>query len=137
VIHVEPEENIGRYADWLQTDSRKIRLLNGFSAAAGIRVGQQIKIPLNNVSKETFEERRYEYHKELEEDFFASYRVERTEVYTIKKGDNLWSLCEERFEVPFWLLKKYNPETNFNHLSKNEKLIVPVISKIGDETDIN
>jgi membrane-bound lytic murein transglycosylase D len=137
VIHVEPEENIGRYAGWLQTDSRMIRKLNGFTASAGIRVGQRIKIPLNNVSKETFEERRYEYHKEIEEDFFASYKVDKTEEYIIKRGDNLWSLCEERFEVPFWLLKKYNPETDFSRLTSRQKLIIPVVSKIGDETDIN
>jgi membrane-bound lytic murein transglycosylase D len=137
VIHVEPEETIGRYADWVQTDSSKIRKLNGFSASEGIRIGQKIKIPLNNISKETFEEKRFEYHKEIEEDFFASYRVERTEEYIIKKGDNLWSLCDEKFEVPFWLLKKYNPKTDFNRLSNREKLIVPVISKIGDETGIN
>jgi membrane-bound lytic murein transglycosylase D len=70
-IQVEPEENLGRYASWLQTDSQKIRQLNGFSRSVNIRVGQKIKIPLDNVSKETFEERRYEYHKEIEEDFFA------------------------------------------------------------------
>jgi membrane-bound lytic murein transglycosylase D len=137
IIQVEPEENLGRYASWLDTNSQKIRSLNGFSNKAGIRIGQKIKIPLNNVSKETFEERRYEYHKEIEEDFFASYRVERTEEYIIKRGDNIWSLCEEKFEVPLWLLKKYNPETDFGRLSSRERIIVPVISKIGDETGIN
>jgi membrane-bound lytic murein transglycosylase D len=136
-IKVEPEENLGRYASWLQTSSQKIRALNGFSSKVNIRIGQNIKIPLNNVSNETFEERRYEYHKEIEEDFFALYRVERTEEYKIKRGDNLWSLCEEKFEVPFWLLKKYNPDTDFSSLSSLQKLIVPVIVKVGDETGIN
>lgn len=136
-IQVEPEENLGYYASWLQTSSQRIRTLNGFSRSANIRIGQNIKIPLNNVSKESFEERRYEYHKEIEEDFFASYKVERTEEYIIKRGDNLWSLCEEKFEVPFWLLKKYNPGTDFSRLSSRQKLILPVILKIGDETGIN
>ncbi len=136
-IQVEPEENLGYYASWLQTSSQKIRKLNGFSRAASIRIGQNIKIPLDNVSKETFEERRYEFHKEIEEDFYASYKIERTEEYIINRGDNLWALCEEKFEVPFWLLKKYNPGADFSHLSSRQKLIVPVILKIGDETGIN
>lgn len=136
-IQVEPEESLGRYASWLQTSSQNIRTLNGFSASANIRVGQKIKIPLNNVSKETFEEKRYEYHKELEEDFFASYKVDRTDEYIIRGGDNLWSLCKEKFEIPFWLLKKYNPETDFSRLASRQKLIVPVVSKIGNGTGIN
>ncbi len=132
IIRVEPEETLGHYADWLKIETQKIRKLNGFSYARSISIGQMIKIPLDNTSREVFEEKRYEYHKEIEEDFFATYRVERTEKYTIRKGDNIWLLCSEKFEIPFWLLKKYNPEINFGRLSVSNKLTIPIVYKIGE-----
>jgi hypothetical protein len=56
-------------------------------------------------------------HKEMEEDFFAAYRVEKTVPYRIKPGDNVWALCQEQFDLPLWLLKKYNSETDLARLS--------------------
>ena len=130
---MEPEETLGHYADWLQIETQKIRRLNGFAYARHIRIGQKIRIPLDNDSGKIFEEKRYEYHKEMEEDFFDTYRVEKTEKYIIERGDNLWILCNERFEIPFWLLKKYNPEIDFSRLTVKMELTIPVVVKIGDE----
>ena len=65
------------------------------------------------VSREQFEVRRYEFHKEMEEDFFAVYEVKSAEPYCIKNGDNVWTLCIKKFGLPFWLLKKYNSEMDF------------------------
>lgn len=76
-IQVEPDETLGHYADWLEVATREIRKLNGFPFERQIDVGQKIKVPLGKVSKEQFEEKRYEYHKEIEEDFFSAYRVEK------------------------------------------------------------
>ncbi len=133
IIRVEPEETLGHYADWLQIETQKIRRLNGFTYASNIRIGQKIRIPLDNDSGKIFEEKRYEYHKEMEEDFFAAYRVEKTDKYIIKRGDNLWALCNEKFEIPFWLLKKYNPGIDFSRLTARMKLTIPVAVKTGDE----
>ena len=133
VIQVEPEETLGHYADWLQIETQKIRRLNGFSYARNILVGQRIRIPLDNISGEIFEEKRYEYHKEMEEDFFAAYRVEKTEKYVIRRGDSLWVLCNEKFEIPFWLMKKYNPGIDFNRLARSAKLAIPVVVKVNDD----
>ena len=132
IIRVEPEETLGHYADWLKVETRSIRSLNGFTYERKINLGQRIRIPLEKTSRESFEEKRYEYHKEIEEDFFAAYYVEKTYEYIIKRGDNLWVLCLEKFDIPFWLLKKYNPKADFTHLSAAEKLIVPVVIKIGE-----
>ena len=87
---------------------------------------------MDNVSKEAFEEKRSEYHKELEEDFFGSYRVETVETYKIKRGDNIWTLCTEVFELPLWVLIKYNPFIDFNSLKPSQKLIVPVVEATGE-----
>ena len=132
IIKVEVEETLGHYAEWLGIATRDIRRLNGFRPRKVIRVNDSLKIPLEKISKEDFEEKRFEYHKELQEDFFASYRVKDVEIYQIKNGDNIWTLCQEVFEVPFWLIYQYNSELNINRLSPSQKLIVPRVEVIGE-----
>ncbi len=129
-IRAEVEETLGHYAEWLGVTASEIRRLNGFPYGRIIRVDQQIKIPLHRVSKEEFEERRFEYHKELTEDFFATYRVDNVEVYHIKRGDNIWTLSREEFEVPLWLIKRYNSHINFYKLVPSQELLIPVVEKI-------
>jgi len=128
-IRVEVEETLGHYAEWLGITAWEIRRLNGFPYGKVIRLDQQIKIPLQQVSKEEFEEKRFEYHKELSEDFFASYRVEKVKFYYIKKGDTIWDLSLEEFEVPLWLIKKYNVDLDFSALFPSQKLLIPIIEK--------
>jgi membrane-bound lytic murein transglycosylase D len=129
-IRVEVEETLGHYAEWLGVTAWEIRRLNGFPYGRAIRIAQQIKIPLHRVSKEKFEEKRFEFHKELSEDFFASYRVEKIKFYYIKKGDTIWNLSLDEFEVPLWLIKKYNADLDFNSLVPSQKLIIPIVEKI-------
>jgi membrane-bound lytic murein transglycosylase D len=128
-IRVEVEETLGHYAEWLGITAWEIRRLNGFAYGKAIRLDQQIKIPLHQVSKEKFEEKRFEYHKELSEDFFATYRVEKVKFYYIKKGDTIWDLSLEEFEVPLWLIKKYNGDLDFSALVPSQKLLIPIIEK--------
>ena len=83
------------------------------------------------ISKEEFEEKRFEYHKEIEEDFFESYKIESLKMYRVKNGDSIWSLCNEKFEVPFWLIKKYNPNLDFNELHPLQEVNIPVVAPVG------
>ena len=86
---------------------------------------------MGGISREQFEERRFEYHKKIQEDFFASYRVEKVTTYNIKAGDNLWSLCMETFGAPIWLINKYNPELDFSNLRPYQKMRIPVVEQIS------
>ena len=129
-IRVEVEETLGHYAEWLGITAWEIRRLNGFPYGKAILIAQQIKIPLHRVSKEAFEEKRFEFHKELAEDFFASFRVEKVQTYTVRRGDNIWTLSKEKFEVPLWLIKKYNAHLNFSALHPSQELVIPIIEKI-------
>jgi membrane-bound lytic murein transglycosylase D len=128
-IRVEVEETLGHYAEWLGVTAGEIRRLNGFSYGRMIHLDQQIKIPLHHVSREKFEEKRFEYHEKLSEDFFASYRIEKVEVYSIKRGDNIWTLSRDEFEVPLWLIRRYNAELDFNALVPAQKLFIPIVQK--------
>ena len=130
-IEVQVEETLGHYAEWLEISAGEIRRLNGFNYGKPIRINQSIMIPLRRVSKEAFEEKRFEFHKNLAEDFFAAFRVEKVQTYTIKSGDNIWTLSKEQFEVPLWLIKKYNAHLDFNALYPSQKLLIPIIEKIA------
>jgi membrane-bound lytic murein transglycosylase D len=129
-IRVMVEETLGHYADWLEIPTQKIRKLNGFRYGRVLRINESVKIPLERKSKELFEEKRFEYHKEIVEDFFDVYKVENIQIYKIKNGDTMWKICNEIFEIPLWLIIKYNPGVNFSTLRPANQILVPVVEKI-------
>lgn len=137
IIQVEMEETLGHYAEWLEIPTKTIRRLNRFPYSRTLRLHMKVKIPLDKISKEQFEETRLEYHKKIQEDFFSFYEIESVQLYQLQKGDNIWTLCNDTFEMPVWLLKKYNPTVDFADLKWPQKLVVPVIKEMTpDESDI-
>jgi len=129
IIQVEIEETLGHYAEWLKVTTNEIRRLNGLSYGQPLHLHQKIRIPLHRVDQHEFVEKRFEYHQELAEDFFASYHVEKVFTYSIKRGDNIWTLSHQEFEVPLWLIKRLNTGVDFSALRPSQKLVIPVIVK--------
>ena len=136
-IHLEIEETLGHIAEWAKVRTQKIRDLNNLRFESSVQSGQRIKIPLNKVSAQEFAESRYEFHKRLQEDFFAVYRIGQLQPYQVKRGDNYWILCREKFGVPMWLLKHCNPQVDLSQLTTTQTLMIPTIEKTtGDEPGI-
>ena len=131
IIRVEIEETLGHYGEWLEIPTRNIRRLNGFPYGRPLPLHKKVKIPLDKISKDQFEEIRFEYHKKIQEDFFSFYKIEAVQTYRVKKGDNIWTLCNEAFEIPVWLIKKYNPKINFNDLRWSQNLVIPEVRKLA------
>ena len=129
IIKVEIEETLGHYAEWAGVRARDIRRLNNMRYGHPIHLGQKLKIPLHRVDKEAFEETRFEYHKELVEDFFAAYRVDALKIYSIKRGDNIWTLSRDVFELPLWLIRRYNGNVDLSALMPSQNLRIPVVEK--------
>jgi membrane-bound lytic murein transglycosylase D len=127
IIQVEESETLGHYAEWLQVRTQVIRNLNHISFRHRINTHDHIKIPLGKIGKDKFEELRYEFHKEIAEDFFAAYKITGVQSYQIKKGDNIWTICHEVLDLPLWLMKEYNPSTNFEKLRPGQRLHYPVV----------
>ncbi len=129
IITVQAEETLGHFADWLGVKTHTIRRLNKFKYGIPIAIDQIVKLPIQTNDVQGFEEKRFEYHMEMEEDFFESFTIQETRLYEVKKGDNIWNLCLNELEVPFWLLKKYNPETKFGALVPRQRIQYPLIEK--------
>ena len=127
-IYVLPDETLGHFADWLEIPTQKLRDLNGLTFNQDIQLSQELKIIYVNVRKEEFLQKRMEYHRGLEEDFFSSYNVSGVQTHKLKKGENIWYLCNEVYEVPYWLVVKYNPNIDLNRLIMGDEIIIPIIT---------
>ncbi|RPJ78699.1 MAG: LysM peptidoglycan-binding domain-containing protein, partial [Deltaproteobacteria bacterium] len=132
IIRVEAEETLGHYADWLELPTMKLRNMNGMRFGKPIHMDQKIKIPFTKVSKDEFEEKRYEFHKGIEEDFFSAFRIVKVKNYQVKDGDNIWKICLQTLDLPLWLVKKYNPDQDLNNLTSKTILKIPVVKKIEE-----
>ncbi len=128
-ITVQPEESWELLADWLRTNAKELRKLNRISVGHALRPDQKIKIPLNHVSQSGFEEKRFTFHLEIEEDFYNAYKVTGVTTYKVVPGDTIWEICKEKFDLPFWLLKKYNTTLDFNTLRPSQLLTIPKVKE--------
>ena len=126
VIFVEVDETLGHYAEWGRISAQLIRKINGFRYGRFIRLNQKIKIPFSRVTPDVFFQKRSEYHKSVQEDFFENYKVKETIEYTVKSGITVWEICNEIYDIPLWLLRRYNPKTDLEFLKKGEKLTIPI-----------
>jgi membrane-bound lytic murein transglycosylase D len=126
-IHVEADETLGHYASWLQIPTRRLRELNGLRFNQDIHIGQRIRLSYERVSGEEFQRQRYEYQRSLEEDFFANYTVDSLQTHRVGRGQNIWQICNDVYQVPIWLVVKYNPDRDLAKLNPGDSLSIPVV----------
>ena len=129
-ITVQPEESVELLADWLAVEPDVIRKFNGFKKGRVLHPDESIRIPLRNVAIKEFEEKRFDFHLETEEDFFGVYKIVGVQTYTVQKGDTVWDLCRNKFDLPLWLLKKYNTTLDFSALKSSQQLTIPIVKTI-------
>jgi membrane-bound lytic murein transglycosylase D len=135
IIRVAVEETFGHYAEWAKVSVAQIRNLNGMGSDT-LKPHQTIEVPLHIVGAQVFEQSRYEFHKRLQEDFFAVYRIGELRPYRVQRGDNYWKLCQDKFQIPMWLLKHCNPDVDLANLRINQKLVIPIVEKASvDDAD--
>jgi peptidoglycan lytic transglycosylase D len=129
-ITVLPNESLDLLADWLKISATALRKLNNFSTSHRLHPDETIQISLNRVSAKKFEEKRFDFHLETEEDFFSTYKIVGVSSYRVKKGDTVWEICRNKFDLPLWLLKKYNTNLDFSSLRSSQQLTIPIIRAI-------
>jgi membrane-bound lytic murein transglycosylase D len=130
-IRVAAEETLGHYADWLDVPTANLRTLNHLKARRPVLIGDRILLDLHKVPRETFEQRRHEYHRALQASYFASHRIVGTEVYIARAGDSPWTLTQRGAHLPLWLLQQYNPDVDLAQLHPGVQLAMPRVEQVG------
>jgi membrane-bound lytic murein transglycosylase D len=139
-ILVQPEETMSHLSDWLIIPKRIIKSWNKRlrRRRSRIYINQRIKLYFGKVSKEEFESKRIDYHKQLFEDFFESYEITGTETHTLKRGESLWHLSNVVYNIPLWVIYMYNMDNiDYQKFVPGMKINIPtVVSKnTGDDED--
>jgi hypothetical protein len=128
-ITVRPDESLGLYDDWLDS-SGTVAPLNGLTPETLITPGQQLLIVFDRVSPNQFMEKRLDYLQATEEDFLTAFTVIGQRIYRVLSGDTLWDLARNKFDIPLWLLERYNSTISLTKLDKEQELIIPIIQQI-------
>ena len=127
-ITVQAAETLGHFAEWLEVPTNRLRRLNGMHFGTPVVIGRQTVLDFTVVPQSVFEHRRLDYHRTLQEEFFDVYEVVGTDTHQLQRGDTLWYLAEQRYQVPVWLLRQYNPSLDFGALQAGAHLTVPRIA---------
>jgi membrane-bound lytic murein transglycosylase D len=135
-IEIQAEETLGHYASWLNIRTQKLRDLNGYDFRKPVVIGRQLKLDFTRVTPEQFLAKRIAYHRELQETFFARYRIADTKVHEFQRGDSLFVLSLRRYKVPVWLLRQYNPNLDLDRIKPGTQIVIPLIERVDSDTGL-
>lgn len=129
-IVVATAETLGHYADWLRVSAVHLRQLNKLGYGKPVIVGHKIHLDFHRVTHEEFEQKRREYHQELQASFFASHRIVGTEVYIARRGDSMWTITQRFAQLPIWLIQQYNPDLDLADLHPGTQIVMPRVEPV-------
>ena len=130
-VVVQAAETLGHFADWSKVSSASLRALNKLHKNAMVTLGHKVKLDLSQVSAAQFEAARRDYHRQLQEAFFASHRIAGTENYVVKKGESLWIIAQQHSDLPIWLVAEYNPDVDFGDVRPGTTIALPRVEAIN------
>jgi len=130
-IVLQASESVGQLADWLEIPTWDIRELNNISFRDQAVIGTKVLLTFDRVSRTDFENRRREFHSDLQQDFFDNFVIRGAEEYEIKRTDNISRLALNRYSTPLWLVRQYNPGINFTSVYVGQRVVFPLLQPIG------
>jgi membrane-bound lytic murein transglycosylase D len=134
-VRVQAAETIGHYADWLDIPPSRLRKLNRMTAASPVVIGRKLKLDFAKVTVDEFEAKRIEYHRQLQEVFFTQYHISGKVEHKVRPGESVWVLAQQRYNVPIWLLRQYNPDLDMGGVKAGSKLIIPTVVQTASTTE--
>lgn len=127
-IEVQVGETLGHYADWLEVKTSSLRRLNRRSYGKRIEVGKKLQMNFSNVDKTKFVHRRENYHIARQNEYFDNHVIAGACTHKVGRGDSLWDIANKTYNVPFWLLRQYNPDITLKSvLSRGQELQIPLV----------
>jgi membrane-bound lytic murein transglycosylase D len=130
-VVVRAAETLGHFADWSKVDSESLRALNKLHKNAMVSIGRKVKLDLSRVTAAEFTAARREYHRHLQDDYFAGHRIAGTVTYGVKRGDSLWTIAQQHGDMPIWLVTQYNPDVDFNEMRPGTSITLPQVAAIN------
>jgi membrane-bound lytic murein transglycosylase D len=130
-VVVQAGETLGHFADWSKVSSAALRTQNKLHKNAMVTLGHKVKLDLSQVSAAQFEAARRDYHRQLQESFFATHRIAGTENYVVKKGESLWIIAQQHADLPVWLVAEYNPDVDFGDVRPGATIALPRVEAIN------
>ena len=129
-IEIQASETLGHYADWLSIRAWDIRRLNNMAFRDAVIIGNRLRLDFSKVNIAEFERARREFHSALQQEFFASYRIQNVETYEVRRGDNISTIARRRYSSPIWLVSQYNPELDFNRIQIGQPIVFPLLERV-------
>jgi len=130
-IIVDALETLGHFAEWLEVPTQRLRDRNGIAYGRALQMGERLELDFSKVTPQRFLERRMEYHKGIEEDFFGSYEVTGTISHRLRNGESIWELSHKTYGVPSWLIRRYNEDVDLTKLVPGKTLLIPAVKPLG------
>ena len=127
LVVVDFDETLSHFAEWSKLTVKKLLKVNRMNKRSQLNVHTKLKVPFTKVTPEAFEERRQEFHKAIQEDFFNNFKIDRLMVRNIKKGETIWEICNDLYSIPFWLVASYNPGKDIYSIPVGDPIVVPAI----------
>ena len=129
-IEIQASETLGHYADWLGIRAWDIRRLNNMAFRDPVIIGNRLRLDFSKVNIAEFERARRKFHSTLQQEFFASYRIQNVETYAVRRGDNISTIARRRYSSPIWLVRQYNPELDFNRIQIGQLIVFPLLERV-------
>ena len=126
-ITVDFDETLSHYAEWSLLSVRELRRINRIGKKGAISVNDKLRVNFAKTLPVKFDEKRQEYHKAIQEDFFNNYEISKLTIRSVEKGETLWEMRNENYTIPLWLLSSYNSDKDIRSLSVGEPIVIPVI----------
>ena len=129
-IEVQSLETLGHYGDWLEIKTQRLRDINGLTFREPVEVGQRIKLDLGKVDAGNFEARRIAYHRRQQDSFFRRHVITGLIDYEIRAGDSIWVLALQKYDVPVWLFRQYNPGLDLDSVRPGTNVQFPALRDV-------
>ncbi|CAG0942508.1 Membrane-bound lytic murein transglycosylase D [Gammaproteobacteria bacterium] len=130
-VEVQAAETLSHYAGWLEVTPEDLRKANGWQSKRALVIGESVRLDFSHVSRETFLARRVAYHHDLQEDFFNRYRITDTTEHRLRRGESVWILASQKYKVPVWLLRQYNPTLDLDHVRPGTRVVFPKLERVA------